>query len=367
MKTAASVRIMRIASLVFLAAALSGCGSDSIATGAPPPASTLPVYKVAATFNDSGGRVTVFESGKPSVTVGRDSPFSEPVWSPDGAKLALTEVHRTSPISSVGTYSGNYALHIWTASGGLGGPLVSVPLSSSCDSRGSCWTFHDVMNPAWSPDGTTLAYRASSSSIGLINADGTNGRTIPVRAGSYGPLRWSPAGRTIAFLAKGPGIFQIVVNVVDATAPFAEKTFFPATGSESVRQFSWSPDGKAMAIGEGKQLVLVSTESATLYLTIGAADVDVTTWSPDGSRIAFGARVQDLFQTNDVFIVNRDGTSLRRVTQRAGPWVNMEWTPDSRSVLFVNGGFALIAADITGGATYKILPSFSLHFSVSPK
>ena len=54
-------------------------------------------------------------------------------------------------------------------------------------------------NPAWSPDGRTIAYR--NTSIWAIDADGTNQRRLT--ADATGSPAWSPDGSKIAFNSWG--------------------------------------------------------------------------------------------------------------------------------------------------------------------
>ena len=50
-------------------------------------------------------------------------------------------------------------------------------------------------------------------------------------------------------------------------------------------------------------------------------------WSPDGTRVAFHS---DLEGANDVYVVNADGTNLRRITDHPGEDFDPAWMPDGR-------------------------------------
>jgi Tol biopolymer transport system component len=57
--------------------------------------------------------------------------------------------------------------------------------------------------PAWSPDGTTIAYAAYGGTIETIRPDGSGHTTVASLPGAeIDSLAWSPTGKTIAFDAR---------------------------------------------------------------------------------------------------------------------------------------------------------------------
>ena len=75
--------------------------------------------------------------------------------------------------------------------------------------------------PAWSPDGTKIAFvseRDGSPNIYVMDANGNNQKRLTNNGGYYWPA-WSPDGRRIAFLL-GPGKkFDIFVMDADGQNP----------------------------------------------------------------------------------------------------------------------------------------------------
>ena len=56
-------------------------------------------------------------------------------------------------------------------------------------------------------------------------------------------------------------------------------------------------------------------------------------WSPDGRKIAF---VCSRYGDNQIYIMNADGTDVRRFPQgHAGDW-QLAWSPDGKSLCFVS-------------------------------
>jgi len=72
-------------------------------------------------------------------------------------------------------------------------------------------------------------------------------------------------------------------------------------------------------------------------------------WSPDGSRIVFVPASTDVLDSGGVFVVNRDGSGLRRLTH--GDDYGPCWAADGSTIVFRRGWSNLraIDADGTGG------------------
>ncbi len=107
----------------------------------------------------------------------------DPVWSPDGTRIAFDAI---SPIG----HDPFVDLHVVRVDGS-GTPVVT-PINYTQ------WTF-----AAWSPDGTTLAYRSTTGNDGhirVVRGDGTRdmGLASAVNENDYEPV-WSPDGARVAF------------------------------------------------------------------------------------------------------------------------------------------------------------------------
>ena len=113
-----------------------------------------------------------------------DRPESSPVWSPDGSAIAFARGCSSNNCSGGSIYVVRPD----------GGGLTRV-------SDGETNLSSDVM-PAWSPDGSRIAYLAepaalNTQEIRTVNADGTGQKARNSREGAGAPA-WSPDGRTIA-------------------------------------------------------------------------------------------------------------------------------------------------------------------------
>jgi TolB protein len=133
--------------------------------------------------------------------------------------------------------------------------------------------------PRWSPDGKTIAF-LKGGQLWTMKADGSAKRRLTT-GGASGPS-WSPDGRTIAFASLsctgGPGVYRIPAT---ATSPTPE-VLFPA-------------DCRGEALPAGTATTTATTGPAG-SLTDRLRTDDAVAWSPDGSRIAFrGGACEDVY------------------------------------------------------------------------
>ena len=64
----------------------------------------------------------------------------------------------------------------------------------------------------------------------------------------------------------------------------------------------------------------------------GYADHAAPRWSPDGKQIMFNA-VEPNTRTSDLFVINADGTGLRKL----GPGARADWSPDGKQIALDTG------------------------------
>ena len=64
-------------------------------------------------------------------------------------------------------------------------------------------------------------------------------------------------------------------------------------------------------------------------------------WSPDGSRIAFySVRVDGAHSDREIYVMNADGTGQTNLTNNDVYDSDPSWSPDGRQIAFVKGGKA---------------------------
>jgi Tol biopolymer transport system component len=205
--------------------------------------------------------------------------------------------------------------------------------------------------PAWSPDGSLVAYVDTRYRLVVAKADGTRLGTLTSGRFPVEDPAWSPDGGRIVFK-----------QTVRRRRNFTDLAIARADGSGVIRtlempyddmQPSWSPDGSLIAFssnrGPGNRVgdseIWVVRPSGRGLRQVTRNDFrDVSpSWSPDGSLIAFeSGRNQDRFNP-ELWMMRSDGIDERRVQLASDPsgfpsWSDWDpsWSPDGNWLVYVS-------------------------------
>ena len=250
-----------------------------------------------------------------------------PVPSPDGTHVAFTRVvtglgtHMTVEVvnlksKSVSVISSSQSQldPTWSQSGSqlaysLGGVLwVSNP-TGTAKHRYVAPT--KAFAPAWRPNSTQLAYITTH---GAQNTDLWVAGALWAR-NVIGRPAWSPDGSAIAYqrdngiyVASGPGVETQVASIDNPGPP------------------SWSADGKTVAYGAGKGMYTVPADASAppTLVARGLGEVGKPGWRFDGARLAAAYRT-------GVAVVSLPGGPAVKVPAASGP--DAAYLPGSSTLL----------------------------------
>jgi dipeptidyl aminopeptidase/acylaminoacyl peptidase len=158
-------------------------------------------------------------------------------------------------------------------------------------------------------------------------------RLTNYHAGDYAPA-WSPDGTRIAFASSREGNFEIYTMAPDGSAP-TRLTYSDTTDDAP----AWSPDGTRIAFassrdGNSEIYTMAVDGSALTRLTYSDTTDDAPAWSPDGTRIAFAS---DRDRGNrEIFTMAGDGSGVTRLTNGARIDGDPAWSPDGTRIAFVS-------------------------------
>ena len=105
---------------------------------------------------------------------------------------------------------------------------------------------------------------------------------------------------------------------------------------KQIDDLEYSPDGRTAALVtyfNGKhQINLMNTETGeTILEIIDSTEVNFPSFSPDSKRIAFVSYKDDLYE-GEVYVINLDGTGLKRLTNNGLNETDMSWSPDGKKI-----------------------------------
>jgi len=246
-----------------------------------------------------------------------------------------------------------------------GGNLLQVTQMAPTD--------QDLWVPSFSPDGKQIAFcygTGGVSEIYVINADGTGLKQLTHNGLFACSARWSPDGQHITFSQTFPSTGEPVIKIMRSDGSGDETTL---TTGEWV---FWNSPGPAVFTPNGRELVFASVFGGFVCaawimnrdgtnkrrLTDAPLEAYPFDVSPDGTRILF-INHGNLPLTNSAFVMDLNGSHIRALTHldnvHEAAW---SFSPDGRKLLLVSDRlnapfvFHLFTMNPDGSDLKKIAP-----------
>lgn len=359
--------------------AVAGNRSASITWTAPASTGGSPITGYTVTSNVGGFSITVGGSETSAVMNGltngvayRFRVFATNAVGngpPSAYSIAVTPRGVPGPPTGVAAAAGNASATVsWTAPATGGSPITAYIVTSSDGqsttvpgtarsalvgglTNGVSYTFTVVARNAIGdgPPGTTSTPVTPSSSVTpivfssnrpgssgqdiyVMNSDGSGVVRIVGRAGPDLLPALSPDGTRVVFASGVDTALELWMVNIDGSG-LTKLTCNAVADSDP----DWSPDGARIVFlslrdgpsdAEVYSMAPQPCGSGTRLTDNAAADTGPS-FSPDGSKIVFSS---DLIGSEEIWVMNADGSSPTRLTTRAGSDVTPRWSPDGSRI-----------------------------------
>lgn len=265
--------------------------------------------------------------------------------------------------------------------------------------------FPSIADAQISSDGELVAFVRGDSSVVDTKLPRSNIWVVPASGGESRPFtygnrsdttpRWSPDGKTMAFLSDRLKDGQRQVYLISRDGGEAERLTDVSGAIPSPRSLdplAWSPDGRRLAFlmtdaetDEEKQRKMerndaIEFELHPKFTRIYVLDIetkDVTCVSPDGIQVwefcwsndasAFAAVVSDLpfeqsWYTNWLVTFTADGSGLKTIHQTNRQVGKPTWSPDGSQIAFLSSNWSdrgigpggIFVVSVSGGKAREV-------------
>ncbi len=276
------------------------------------------------------GVISIVDAGVPQPTLNERSPMEPlfPEWRQKGAEALVIG---STGISAEGRLESRFIMLATARNASLGGLAISAP-APELEARRTAHRISDFI------------YEKLTGEPGFF-------------------------ATRLAFVRRDDAVYSLVISDADG-----QNTQIALRSKEPIISLTWSPDGTRLAYvsfeernGINKPIVYVHTLATGRRAIIAneRGSNSAPAWSPDGNRLAV---VLTRDGNSQIYIVNADGSGLRRLSRSSGIDTEPTFTPDGKEIFFTSdrGGSAQVyRVSVEGGEARRV--TFGGPFNARPQ
>jgi dipeptidyl aminopeptidase/acylaminoacyl peptidase len=231
-----------------------------------------------------------------------------------------------------------------------------VPIASG-EARALTSSGVSSSHPRWSPDGKSIAFLSArdegKTQVWLLNVHGGEAERLTNTSQDVEDFVWSPDSRSLALVLRDPSPEELEAasEHKDKDTPRSTSASEPDAKDKKKAQKPWVIDRLQFKLDEvgyldrrRTHLYLFNLAAKSLtQITSGDYDDSAPAWSPDGKSIAFTSNRSnphpDATYDSNIWVVapnNTDkGAHLTQVTTNPGSDTTPAWSPDGKWLAYV--------------------------------
>ena len=144
---------------------------------------------------------------------------------------------------------------------------------------------------------------------------------------------------------------------IDITSDEKENEFEVVNLANEVDSFDLSPSSQRAVISARGQILTIATNRGDITRIAPdrmASRSQSPTWSPDGKWIAF---VSDKSGSDEIWVCDPEGNALKQITSLKNEKGSLDWTPDSKALLYTAADKKLYSYSVADGKTSTVTSS----------
>jgi dipeptidyl aminopeptidase/acylaminoacyl peptidase len=202
--------------------------------------------------------------------------------------------------------------------------------------------------PRWSPDGRSLAFLSKRDETGkvrlfVLHADGGEALPLTDKEWDVSSIVWSPDGNRIAFVRSVPtdehGVPKEPESDEDDDQGKNGKKKKKPAPTKITERIAFKADGVGFIWNRRRHVFVVNVESGeTTQITDGDVNDESPAWSPDGEYIAFASDRNLSWDTeidSQIWEAPAEGGEARQVVTERGSWGQPVYSPEGNQIAFM--------------------------------